>query len=89
MSVFWINTAIVGRDGQRRWGFAVDVKAFNTVDELADALQQGAVLKGDWLHLVDDGKGRKLVTQRTRVAIGLAGFATAQIYEHEVWEPED
>ncbi|TPN16219.1 hypothetical protein FJ973_05880 [Mesorhizobium sp. B2-1-3] len=60
-----------------------------TVADIERQLLQHGVVSGCRLDTVDDGKGGRLIRNRSGFLFGVAGLGSAQPYHKPCWEPAE
>jgi hypothetical protein len=85
--VYWVQKQIVVQ-GEPRAFIVVFECAATSVEALAADLA-AAVVAGNRLRTVEDGRGGMLIRSREPYAMGAAGTVAIRDYPHPIWEPED
>jgi hypothetical protein len=85
VAVYWVNTTInIGKDNPKPWAFAFEVLGCRTLDDAHKSLLQDRCLKGNKIDVRDDGNGRRIVTSRREVLLGIHGIVSLQDYGFEL-----
>lgn len=85
--VYWVQ--LVNGFGPKSRAFVVVFECpFATTADLDRELRQHGVVNGSRLDTVDDGKGGRLIRNRSGFMFGVAGLVSIQSYHKPCWEPD-
>ncbi|TPK15187.1 hypothetical protein FJ872_19520 [Mesorhizobium sp. B2-5-9] len=86
--VYWLQ--MISGFGPSAKVFAVVFECSHaSVDDINAELRQHGTVSGSRLETTDDGKGGRLIRNRTGFLFGVAGLATVQTYHKKCWEPAE
>lgn len=83
---FWVQTTVKNRSGDYV-RFQVHAP-YATVDEFTEALVERCLIPCDKIFAIPDCAGRKVVTGRERLALGLEYVGMLQISDPQPYEAE-
>lgn len=84
--VYWVSLQAGFGEKSVAYGFAFESPLPNVEAIRAELVKTGLTI-GNKLKLVQDGKGGKLITERSGMCVGLPGLVSLQDYTVPVWEP--
>lgn len=84
MAVYWVNTTVnIGKDNPKPWAFAIELDCADLA-AAEGVLKAQQCLRGNKLDVRDDGNGRRVVTSRRPVILGVRGIVSLQDYGYDI-----